>query len=580
MKYNRPIAFIILLILIAGVCFFVAQPDHRNVIENIVQNKSEKLKKNISAIVVPHHDLDKVDREQLFSNISGDISVKTIVLVSTNHFNTGNANILTTKKEWQLSTGSILANTDITAALVNAKVAMEDENAFSEEHGIKNLLPDITQYFPKTNLVPIIIKPGTSDEEIAKLNQSLAENCKEDCLLVGSVDFSHYQPGAIASIHDDLAIRALNNLEEEKLIRSEVDSKETLRLTILWAKGQETEKFNLFKNTNSGLIENNRDGESTSYVLGYYSKGEVEPKNDSFTFMIGGDMMFDRNIEYHFQGDKLVNVMKNFGDRVFAGTDLSIVNLEGPINPAPLVPETNHSLVFNFQPNTVDVLKYMGVNAVSLANNHTLNNGQKGLSNTKKVLPENGIAYVGQDAVFNDESVKIFENGGAIKLAVITIDCLNTNNDLTATIKKQKDLGNKVLVYPHWGTEYEQIHSSSQEKLAHSWVDAGADFVFGGHPHVIQDAEVYNGKPIFYSMGNLLFDQDFSPETQRGLIVAVKMSSDGTELVLLPTISKSYQPQLLSGTEKTSFLTKFRKYLGASEIEKSYGYDTIMLDNR
>jgi len=575
MKYNRPIAFIILLILIAGVCFYVAKKPHIN--GTSLGWPEEKSDNIISAVIVPHHDLDKADRTELFSKISKEVKAKTVVLVSTNHFNSGTGNIITTKKEWQLSTGKIEASSSFVDSLTNSKIATGDENAFSEEHGIKNILPDILQYFPDTNLVPIIIKAGTSNVDIDKLNQALVDNCKDNCLLVSSVDFSHYQPGALAEIHDDLAIRALNELDENKLIRAEVDSKETLNLTILWAKSQKTEQFNLFKNTNSGQIENSRDGESTSYVLGYYKNGEKIVQEDSFTFMIGGDMMFDRNIEYHFQYEKLVNVMKNFGDRVFAGTDLSLVNLEGPINPVPLVPETNHSLVFNFQPNTVDVLNYMGVNAVSLANNHTLNNGQKGLTNTKKVLPENGIAYVGQDAVFNDESVKTFENGSNIKLTVITIDCLNTNDDLTGTIKKQKELGNKVLIYPHWGTEYEEIHSYSQEKLAHSWIDSGADFVFGGHPHVIQDAEVYKGKPIFYSMGNLLFDQDFSPETQRGLIVAVKINQDSMELVLLPTISKNYQPELLSGTEKTLFLTKFRKYLGAAEVPKSYGYDTIDL---
>ena len=577
MKYSRPIAIIFSLIIIAGVCFFVAKkPQNTGTVLGWPEIAGNS---NISAVIVPHHDLDKADREELFSKISSDTEAKTVILVSTNHFNSGNANIITTKKEWQLSAGQIKPNSDIVNSLTNSKVATEDENAFSEEHGIKNILPDILQYYPKSNVVPIIIKPGTSDDEIAKLNQALAESCKKDCLLVASVDFSHYQPGALSENHDDLSIRALTNLDEDSLKRAEVDSRETLRLTVLWAKAQKTEKFNLFKNTNSGKISNDRDAESTSYVFGYYETGQKAVLDDSFTFMIGGDMMFDRNIEYHFQGDKLVNVMKNFGDRVFAGTDLSIVNLEGPISPIPLVPQADHTMVFNFQPNSVDVLKFMGVNAVSLANNHTLNNGQKGLSNTKKVLPENGIAYVGQDATFNDESVKTFENGGNIKLTVIAIDCLNTSDDLTGTIKKQKDLGNKVLIFPHWGTEYEQTHSISQEKLAHAWIDAGADFVFGGHPHVIQDAEVYKGKPIFYSMGNLLFDQDFSPETQRGLVIAVKINKDRTELVLLPTLSKNYMPQLLSGTEKTSFLTKFRKFLGATEIEQSYGYDTIVLDN-
>lgn len=574
MKLKRPIAFIVFLFLVALACFFVSKPDNR--FKKFV-NETIEPEYNISVVVVPHHDLVRNDRREMLDKINDKVTIETIVLVSTNHFNTGTDNILTTKKEWQLSTGTILPKMEVVNVLINSNNAKEDENAFLEEHGIKNILPDILEYFPKTNIVPIIIKPGTPEDKIEELQRTLSESCNNDCLLVSSVDFSHYQPGALAENHDDLSIRILSNLDTNSLERAEVDSRETLRLTILWAKAKETEQFNLFKNTNSGEIENSRDGESTSYILGHYSKGDKKIIDDSFTFMIGGDMMFDRNIEYHFQYDKLGDVMKNFGDRVFLGTDLSITNLEGPISPVVRVPETNHSLVFNFQPNTVDVLKYMGVNAVSLANNHTLNNGQKGLANTKKVLPENGIAYVGQDAVFNDESVKVFENGGQIKLTVIAVDCLNTSDDLGPTIKKHKELGNKVLIYPHWGTEYEPIHSYSQEKLAHAWIDAGADFVFGGHPHVIQDAEVYKGKPIFYSLGNLLFDQDFSPETQRGLIVAVKMNLEKTELVLLPTISKKYKPELMRGTEKTSFLTKFRKYLGAPELPKTYGYDKIEL---
>lgn len=536
--------------------------------------------KDVSTIIVPHHDLDKEDRETLFSKIKGKVKAKTIILVSTNHFDSGSANIITTTKQWQTSKGTILPDSTIVDAITGANLATNDENAFSEEHGIKNILPDIAENFPNKKLVPIIIKPDTKESDLSALSEKLITSCNGDCLFVGSVDFSHYQPGALSEIHDDLSIRALTNLDTSLLGRAEVDSKETLNLAIKWAKANGTEQFNLFKNTNSGKIENNRDGESTSYVLGYYCKGEKVLKDDSYTFMIGGDMMFDRNIEYHFQYEKLVDVMKNFGNRVFAGTDLSLTNLEGPISPTVLVPETNHSLVFNFQPNTVDVLNWLGINAVSLANNHTLNNGAKGLANTKKVLLDSGIAYVGQDAVFNDESIKTFENGGSIKLSVITLDSLNTTDDITGKIKSLKKAGNLVLIYPHWGTEYEEIHSRSQEVLAHSWIDAGADFVFGGHPHVIQDAEIYKGRPIFYSMGNLLFDQDFSPETERGLVVAVKISKEGTELVLLPTISKKYQPELMVGSEKTAFLTKFRKFLGAPEIDPSYGYDKIEINSK
>lgn len=577
MKYKRSIIFVVLVLLISGACFGVSIFYKNNKTINIFEKSSESSGSNVSAVIVPHHDLDKADRKELFSKIQANVKAKTIILVSTNHFDSSSRSITTTSKQWNLSTGTISANSEIVNTIVESGIAIDNENAFADEHGIKNILPDILEYFPKTNIVPIILKPGTKEEDITKLSQNLITSCNNECLFVGSVDFSHYQPGALAEIHDDLSIRALTNSDEGLLFRAEVDSKETLSLSIKWARANKTGLFNLYKNTNSGKIENNRDGESTSYVLGYYSKGDFVEKKDSYTFMIGGDTMFDRNIEYHFQGEKLVNVMENLGNRVFAGVDLSLTNLEGPINPIPLVPETNHSLVFNFQPNTVDVLNWLGINAVSLANNHTLNNGTKGLLNTKKVLPENGISYIGQDAVFNDESIKTFSNSGDIKLSVITLDCLNTTNDITDVIKKQKDLGNLVLVYPHWGTEYEEIHSRSQEVLAHSWIDAGADFVFGGHPHVIQDAETYKGKPIFYSLGNLLFDQDFSPETQRGLVVAVKIDKTGTELVLLPTISKNYQPELMSGSEKTSFLKKFRKFLEAPEIDSAYGYDKILI---
>lgn len=579
MKNKRLLAVLILMALICVVCFFIPrllEADKPGVAE---KQSAESSDTEISAVIIPHHDLDKSDRRALFSRMGDSIKDKTIILVSTNHFDTGNSNILTTKKQWNLSNGAISPDEGIIDALVESGLALSHENSFADEHGIKNILPDIADFFPKAEIVPIIIKPGTKKEDIDKLSETLMVACKNDCLFAGSVDFSHYQPGSLAEIHDDLSIRALTNLDTALLSRAEVDSRETLYLAVEWAKANATEQFNLFKNTNSGKIENNRDGESTSYVLGWYQNGETSKLVDSFTFMIGGDMMFDRGIEYNFQGKKLKDVMENFGDRVFSGTDLSLVNLEGPISPVPLLPSNKESLVFNFQPETASVLSWLGVNGVSLANNHTLNNGKAGLTNTKKVLTDIQISYVGQDAAFNEESIKTFDNGGDIKLTVMTIDCLNTTTDLAGAIKKQKDLGNLVLIVPHWGAEYEQIHSMSQENLAHSWIDHGADFVIGGHPHVIQDAETYKGKPIFYSLGNLLFDQNFSIETQRGLILAVKINKDKTELVLLPTISKKHQPELLVGSEKTGLIKKFRKYLGAPEVDPSYGYDKIELAN-
>jgi poly-gamma-glutamate synthesis protein (capsule biosynthesis protein) len=463
--------------------------------------------------------------------------------------------------------------------MVASDLAANDENAFSGERGITNVLSDVGELFNGAKVVPIIFETGIGQDRLENLAKTIFNACDEECMTIASVDFSHYQPGALAEIHDSLSIRALVNSDKNLLQRTEVDSNESLSFTMSWAQLNNTQRFHLEENTNSGLLNNDGDAETTSYVLGWYEKGEPEKISDELTFMIGGDMMFDRNIDYHFRDNKIFDVMSEFGEKTFQGTDLSMANLEGPISDIPVVADNNSGLVFNFPPKTPDVLSWLGINAVSLANNHTLNRGQKGLAYTKSILTEKDIAYVGQDGTFNQESVRQFDTGSDYKLTVIALDVLNTDDDLTSTIEQEKKKGNLVMIVPHWGVEYEPVHHKSQEILAHKWIDAGADFVIGGHPHVIQDAEIYKSKPIFYSLGNLLFDQDFSKETQRGLVLAFKIKNKKLEIVLLPTVSQNYKPKLLTGDEKTTFLSKMRNYLKADSVNDGYGYDKIEIDN-
>ena len=91
----------------------------------------------------------------------------------------------------------------------------------------------------------------------------------------------------------------------------------------------------------------------------------------------------------------------------------------------------------------------------------------------------------------------------------------------------------------------------------------------GGHPHVIQDAEIYKEKLIFYSHGSLLFDQTFSEETQRGLIITGKILEGMLmELILLPTISQKYKSNSMGGEEKADIITKFHQFLGYKTNER------------
>lgn len=105
--------------------------------------------------------------------------------------------------------------------------------------------------------------------------------------------------------------------------------------------------------------------------------------------------------------------------------------------------------------------------------------------------------------------------------------------------------GDLVVVSFHWGDEYQTKHNQKQEQFAKAAIDAGADLIIGHHPHVVQEVEQYKDGWIAYSLGNFVFDQNFSKETTQGLVLKVKISGGKiTNIDKQPiTISNSFQPQ-------------------------------------
>lgn len=284
--------------------------------------------------------------------------------------------------------------------------------------------------------------------------------------------------------------------------------------------------------------------------------------------------MFDRDVWNGFNAKGLTTIFDNFGTRPFRGSDLSLLNLEGPISKTPISGTRAISLMsFNFSPLVPSVLKYININAVSLANNHTNNAGQSGFDNTKKVLTESGIKSFGLSAGVSDDS--IIQVDGPIPLSIIGVDALSSFDEkaMETMISAEKKAGRFVLIFPHWGTEYAASHSSGQENLAKSWTTAGADMIVGSHPHVTEDFAMVNNKPVIYSLGNFVFDQFFSPETQRGLVLAGLVEKNKIVLSFLPTQEKTVRPEFLFGTQKADILNKILD--NKSQLIKQIGNDTI-----
>lgn len=200
-------------------------------------------------------------------------------------------------------------------------------------------------------------------------------------------------------------------------------------------------------------------------------------------------------------------------------------NLEGPIteNQSRSVGSVFGSAdnyTFTFDPQVVGFLYDNNIQVVNIGNNHVLNFGTEGFSQTKNLLKSGDIKYFG--AVGSDSE----EDTVHIKRSGITISIINYNQfsevpiEMTLNhIRQEGEKSDIVVVYTHWGKEYE-IHSNNlQQRKAHDFVDAGADVVIGSHPHVIQEKEIYHEKTIYYSLGNAIFDQYFSDDTKHGLAV-------------------------------------------------------------
>jgi poly-gamma-glutamate synthesis protein (capsule biosynthesis protein) len=282
---------------------------------------------------------------------------------------------------------------------------------------------------------------------------------------------------------------------------------------------------------------------------------EIKPK----TFFLVGDIMLDRKVElqmnkngFAYPFEKISEFLKT-SDGVFG-------NLEGPISKNP----EKHSLTameFAFNAKVIEPLASANFKVLSLANNHTLNMDNAGLEETKNLLTAANIDWVGEPWGC---SRKLSIKDEFVFAAFNKTFSGCSDSEIIEIIQSVKSSApDKFLVVNmHWGAEYKLKSNSLQQDLAHKIIDAGADLIVGTHSHVVQEIENYNGKLIFYSLGNFIFDQYFSEETQKGLIVELKVYPPTKDFEgrvvynLIPIKSELSQPQVMGQEEAKIFLEK------------------------
>lgn len=200
--------------------------------------------------------------------------------------------------------------------------------------------------------------------------------------------------------------------------------------------------------------------------------------------------------------------------QLLAESDMNIGNLECPIT-LNLEKDTSLAVTMYADQNALYILEKF--NCFSLANNHVRDFKDKGITDTLEVLQNRGFKYFGVGKSPKEALAPlIIEKGnfmlafiGATRFANANGSNLGTGNDNSQIIIKQikqlKLQGYFICILPHWGYEYVRIPSPRERRLAHRWIDAGADIIIGSHPHIYQTIEIYKGKTIVYSLGNFIF---------------------------------------------------------------------------
>ncbi|GIP38061.1 hypothetical protein J31TS4_13410 [Paenibacillus sp. J31TS4] len=280
-------------------------------------------------------------------------------------------------------------------------------------------------------------------------------------------------------------------------------------------------------------------------------------------------------VKLAFVGDVLLgstveNVLKEKGydypysdvKTLLQGADLTIANLETPVTERGTPQQKDY--VYRSSPKALPAFKEAGFDLVNLANNHSMDQGEQGLLDTMDHLDVLGIKRVGAGRTSAEAFRPVILESKGIRIAFVGFTRNVPDNSWKAgtsrpgladtydskapvdAIRKAREQADLVVVIAHWGVERSDTPDEHQKKLARAYIDAGADLIIGGHPHVLQGFERYQGKWIAYSLGNFIFTTNNYPKTLDSMILEASCSKERScELKMVPIFTKWAHPVVM-----------------------------------
>ena len=292
----------------------------------------------------------------------------------------------------------------------------------------------------------------------------------------------------------------------------------------------------------------------------------------TFTITLAGDTTLGSTDDLRKRDDCFERVAEEKGyawffsglTDLFATDDMTLVNFEGT-----LTEETGKKeKKFNFKgpAEYTDILTLGSVEAVTVANNHTLDYGTKGRDDTIANLEAAGITVSGNGklAVFEKNGVKVGMTGYCFPYK-------DGKKDISKDVKALRDMGCQIVIASfHWGSEYRDDFTGEQRSIGRAAIKAGADIVVGHHPHIVQGIESYEDSYILYSVGNLVFGGNVDPDDRDAYAARVTFTvhedrAEAPQVTIVPlrlTALKDgtdYRPVIAEGDEADRIVNRILK---------------------
>lgn len=279
---------------------------------------------------------------------------------------------------------------------------------------------------------------------------------------------------------------------------------------------------------------------------------ETEEAEEEIRLAFGGDVYLSDHVLKAYQQGGIGGVLGESLRRQAEGADLFMVNEEFPFSlrgePAP-----DKQYTFRLPPDNVSIFREMGIDLVTLANNHGLDYGREALLDSLETLEGAGIVWVGAGENLDQaKAMKTFEIkgktlgflGGTRVIPVADWAASSSRPGMLSVydpsllleeIRKGKGNCDFLVVYLHWGLEQKEMPEEYQRQMGRQCIEAGADLVIGSHPHVLQGVEYYQGKPIVYSLGNYVFGS----RIPRTVLLTAALGEEGLSLQVIPATSSA-----------------------------------------